>query len=378
MFSNSTIMISQEIARRTTETASRRFYRPELDALRFFAFLAVLVHHGPDSTGLFSLARRAGGFGLSMFFLLSAYLITELLLREREQTGTIAWNLFFTRRALRIWPLYYAALVAAFFIARIPPHRYWISRSGIAGMSFFVVNWFTLGRPLGPLIGPLWSISVEEQFYIIWPPVIRAGGRKLALVAAILFTVFAALWLWIFSGKGRLLWYDTPVEFLFFAAGVIIAVAKHGNQTDRMRGAIRSVLLIVGLISLVVAARAGVGTDDVQGLRGDRIYVGYGAAVAGCALIFSAVLGMSAIPRPLIYLGKISFGLYVFHAGFLDLSELLATRLKLAPSSFSYMLIVDSIALLLCVIAAHASYRYFEMPFLKLKERFEVVRSRPV
>jgi peptidoglycan/LPS O-acetylase OafA/YrhL len=133
-------MISQE-TRRTTQTASTRFYRPELDALRFFAFLAVLVHHGPSSTGIFNLASHAGGFGLSMFFLLSAYLITELLFREREQTGTIAWRLFFTRRALRIWPLYYAALAAAFFIARIPPHRFWISRAGIAGMSFFMVNW---------------------------------------------------------------------------------------------------------------------------------------------------------------------------------------------------------------------------------------------
>jgi peptidoglycan/LPS O-acetylase OafA/YrhL len=90
--------------------AGRRFYRPELDALRFFAFLAVLLHHGPTPGHFLRLARAAGGYGLSMFFLLSAYLITELLLREREQSGRIAWGLFFARRALRIWPLYYAAL----------------------------------------------------------------------------------------------------------------------------------------------------------------------------------------------------------------------------------------------------------------------------
>src|ERR1019366_7648286 len=128
-------MTAHKIASGTVKAAGR-FYRPELDALRFFAFLAVFLHHGP-SYGLFDLVTRAGGFGLSMFFLLSAYLITELLFREREQTGTIAWKLFFTRRALRIWPLYYAALAGGFFISRIAPHRFRLSGAGVAGMTFF-------------------------------------------------------------------------------------------------------------------------------------------------------------------------------------------------------------------------------------------------
>src|ERR1700722_6435581 len=89
---------------------AKRFYRPELDALRFFAFLGVLLHHGPKPQGFLTVVSDAGSFGLLMFFLLSAYLITELLFREREQTGTISWKHFFVRRALRIWPLYYAAL----------------------------------------------------------------------------------------------------------------------------------------------------------------------------------------------------------------------------------------------------------------------------
>lgn len=91
---------------------THRFYRPELDVLRFFAFLAVLIHHGPYAPGVPNLFRRMGGFGLSMFFLLSSFLITELLVREREQTKTVNWKAFFVRRALRIWPLYFAALMA--------------------------------------------------------------------------------------------------------------------------------------------------------------------------------------------------------------------------------------------------------------------------
>ena len=87
-------MIAQQITSGAGHKTARRFYRPELDALRFFAFLGVLVCHGPRPRGFPDFVSRFGGFGLSMFFLLSAYLITELLLREREQSGRVDWGLF--------------------------------------------------------------------------------------------------------------------------------------------------------------------------------------------------------------------------------------------------------------------------------------------
>src|SRR3954463_14084740 len=99
------------------------FYRPELDALRFFAFFAVFVHHTlpHDPTkyaaqhlpGFLAVVAGAGAFGVDLFFLLSAYLITSLLLRERRQTGKIAVRAFYLRRILRIWPLYFFALLVA-------------------------------------------------------------------------------------------------------------------------------------------------------------------------------------------------------------------------------------------------------------------------
>ena len=92
---------------------SKRFYRPELDAVRFLAFMAVFLHHclpiQPNGSWKVSFTM-ACGFGLSVFFTLSAYLITTLLLRERAQTGTVSLPLFYKRRILRIWPLYFLAL----------------------------------------------------------------------------------------------------------------------------------------------------------------------------------------------------------------------------------------------------------------------------
>jgi peptidoglycan/LPS O-acetylase OafA/YrhL len=352
----------------------KSFYKPELDALRFAAFAGVLVHHGPYAPGLAEVVIMLGGFGLSMFFLLSAYLITELLLRERAQTGTVAWSLFFARRALRIWPLYYTSLAVAILIGLANPH-FPVNGVGAAGMSFFIVNWVLGGAHLG-FAGSLWSISVEEQFYLIWPPIVRAGGKRLVLIASIVFVVGAGVWLWVFAGKGWQLWYDTPVEFLFFGAGAVVALATRGEARARSCTS-RAAILIAGLLLLVAGARiGGIGTAGIIGLTHARLYFGYGAAVAGCTAILVGFLGMRHVPRALIYLGKISYGLYVFHEGALFLAQWSTAPLKLLPASAVHMLAVDTLALLICIPSAHLSYQYFEKPFLKLKQRFEVVESR--
>lgn len=371
-------MIAQQITSGAGHKTARRFYRPELDALRFFAFLGVLVCHGPRPRGFPDFVSRFGGFGLSMFFLLSAYLITELLLREREQSGRVDWGLFFIRRALRIWPLYFAALAVGIIMARILPHRFPIAGSGIAAMSLFVANWIPVTR-LGGLLFPLWTISIEEQFYLIWPPIIKLGGKTAALAASIIFAISAAIWMWIFSGKGFYLWFDTPVQFSFFAAGAIIALVLHGNRPALLKllnGVTRSGLLIVGLFALAIATRFGRIMPEIQ-LHDCHALPGYGTAAVGCALVFIATFGISNVPRALTYFGKISYGLYVFHPGGLILSNSLASLLKLQRSSLLRMFIIDGLSLLLCIVAAHISYRYFERPFLRLKERFEVIHSRP-
>ena len=356
----------------------KRFYRPELDALRFFAFLAVLLHHGPQGRHFLWVVCSAGGYGLSMFFLLSAYLITELLLREREQTETIAWGRFFVRRALRIWPLYYGAIAVAIIISRIPPHHFPLSRVAIAVMALFVANCTKLAPSLGIFLGPLWSISIEEQFYLMWPPVIKFGGKRLAFIMSVVFVMSTGVWLHVFSKKGWLLWYDTPVEFLFFAGGAIIAIATRGNRLHGMNRIRRGALMISGLFVLLLAAHFGyVGTDLVPGATTTRLYIKYAGGVAGCVVIFLAVLGMSNVSRSLIYLGKISYGLYVFHSGMLQISMRLTKPLRLASHSAANLFLVDGIALLLCILVAHLSYRHFEKPFIKLKERHAVILSRP-
>src|SRR4051812_38011880 len=166
---------------------SKRFYRPELDALRFFAFLCVFAFHwmdyvpvDPKTQPTLVAVLTAGAFGVPVFFLLSSFLIVELLLREREQTGDIHIKSFYVRRILRIWPLYFAVfyglIALGYFLPNVATKDY---RAWIA-FTFFAGNWFIMrhGWIAGP-IDPLWSIAVEEQFYIAVPLLLKIGGRKL-------------------------------------------------------------------------------------------------------------------------------------------------------------------------------------------------------
>ena len=211
---------------------------------------------------------------------------------------------------------------------------------------------------------------------MIWPPIIKFGGKRLAFAASAVFVILAVIWLAVFSRRGWLLWYDTPVEFLYFAAGAILALITRGGS-PRVSNAARAGFLMGGLFLMGIAAYFGrVGMDETPGLA--RLLTRYGVSVAACALVFLALLGISHVPRALVHLGKISYGLYVFHLGALQLTERLVAPLKLGTDSVISMIVVDSIALGFTVLVAHLSYQYFEKPFIKAKERFAVIQSRPV
>jgi peptidoglycan/LPS O-acetylase OafA/YrhL len=169
-----------------------RYYRPELDALRFFAFLCVFFFHAgayvsidPVKYEWLSRVRAVGLFGVPIFFLLSAFLITQLLFSERERTGRIHIPSFYMRRILRIWPLYFTAFFGLAFLNQFwpgigtdDPHA-WIAFTLLCG------NWYIFHHGwLAPSVDPLWSVSIEEQFYLIIPLLAARGGRQAVKITA--------------------------------------------------------------------------------------------------------------------------------------------------------------------------------------------------
>ena len=173
-------------------TNAPRYYRPELDALRFVAFLSVFLFHGMEyyiPSAFLDVEKFhlpwIGQWGVPLFFFLSAFLIVELLLRERDSTGSVHLGAFYLRRILRIWPLYFGVYwgfaLLNIWVPRINPG------TGITWpwFTFFFANQYIAhhGWIAGP-VDPLWSISVEEQFYLLIPIVTALGGRRaLSLVS---------------------------------------------------------------------------------------------------------------------------------------------------------------------------------------------------
>ncbi len=159
-----------------------RFYRPELDIIRFLAFFGVFVSHSvPVRMRFLHQLSSMGAMGMSLFFVLSSFLITELLRLEKQRTNTINISAFYIRRVLRIWPLYFLFIAFAVIIGSIWP-EFNVPGRAIIAMLLLSGNWYVvLVGYLPKLLVPLWSISLEEQFYLVWPTLCRRLG-KVALI----------------------------------------------------------------------------------------------------------------------------------------------------------------------------------------------------
>jgi peptidoglycan/LPS O-acetylase OafA/YrhL len=371
-----------------------RFYHPELDMLRFFAFLSVFISHllpGEPPAQVHGLSsviwnsvlaiKDAGNFGVCIFFLLSSYLITELLRRERLQTKDTHLKSFYVRRVLRIWPLYFAVLllfvVGGLFCVplRIQPGR-------VLAYILLVGNWYMVVQPLttGPLRS-LWSISVEEQFYVTWPFMIKIGGMRCIQSVSLALIPVSFLTIYITSLHQDHLdvtvWLNSLVQFQFFALGALLAIRLSGKSLE-LSPRYRGTLLLVGMLLWLVAS--GVCRIKRAGFTPapSVMCAGYAVAALGSVSIFLAVLGIASrkLPQFPIYLGKISYGLYVFHEIGLSLSGALRKAAGLTSHTVAFFLLNGILAFGITVLLAMLSYKYIESPCLRLKKRFTFVESR--
>ncbi|MEO5923521.1 MAG: acyltransferase [Bryobacteraceae bacterium] len=329
---------------------SNRFHRPELDVLRFGAFFMVFLHHALPhasaeyTTGgaIFAAVARSGALGVDLFFALSSYLITELLLREHRATGGLNIAAFYTRRILRIWPLYYFALLLLAPLKRFLDPNDTLPASYLAGFALLSGNWMCAfaGYPASSF-ALLWSVSIEEQFYLAWPWLIRSSVQHIGTYAWIMLAI-ASITRVALAANGTLhpgVWCNTLARLDPIAAGVLLASYLQGKVPAEGR----PVFIGIGAAGLLVIG--GFGPHDGWGSL-----LTYPAAAASAVAMLYGTLGMKG-NRALGYLGKISFGLYVFHVAVIEITGPIA-------------------ALPLTIAIAALSYRYLETPFLRLKARF--------
>jgi peptidoglycan/LPS O-acetylase OafA/YrhL len=325
-------------------------HRPELDGLRGIAILIVLGAH----TGVPGFAPGGGGAGVTLFFVLSGYLITSLLLAEKARTGRVDLRAFYIRRALRLFPALAAVLlvVVVLAVAGLMPKAAAEGvdyRVVVLGVIFYVVNWVAVaGQSIG-MLGHAWSLAVEEQFYILWPTLLLFGLRfgRTRLVFAILLLAFL----------------DTPYRLVLDLNGgfmhVFVGTDSRGDAL--LLGCVLALLETrwhvavgwAGLVGLVIVAALWPGDP---GLGMQVMFIPAAAivstlAVAGCPTILAW--------RPLAFVGKISYGLYLWHGLVIwwDLPWPVAIPLSIAIACLSYFAM--------------------ERRFLRLKDRFGRARPGP-
>jgi peptidoglycan/LPS O-acetylase OafA/YrhL len=369
-------------SRRARVTGS--FYRPELDGLRALAFFAVFVSHGVVADAAFWQAKagaalgpwiagaiRGGRFGVDLFFVLSAYLITEILLRERHARGTIDVKAFWARRILRIWPLYFVFVVAALLLAPRVMVLEQLSPGYRIAFLAFAGNWAVALYGFQPsVLMHLWSVSIEEQFYLTWPLVTHGlPPRRLRAATVCLVPIAIATRVYLIAAHGSGLddsvWCNTVARLDPIALGALLAMVLDGRVPALRPSSARLALALGAAVTVVANRYDAVFTMPVPGA------LAYAAIALGCAAMVAGAMSLGArslLATPaLVYLGKISYGLYVFHFFFV---RLVSQRF---PSAFAPLL-----ALAGTVAAAAASYRWLESPFLRLKSRFaRGAASRP-
>jgi peptidoglycan/LPS O-acetylase OafA/YrhL len=390
MSTSAVVSPTLELNNERDDAGSHRFYRPELDSLRFFAFLLVFCRHSLYAVaGLGWLGRTVrhvsigGAFGVDLFFILSAYLITELLRRERAATGSIAVRAFYVRRLLRIWPLYFIFLAFCFFTRHLAPPPATLPNPAVAAYALFAGNWYMAyvasHVPFISPMAPLWSVSVEEQFYLIWPLVVRMCRHRQLLAIAVIICglsliiqaiLFHAQWIF------HAIWFNSFVHAGAIGIGIISALVLEG-RVPTIRPIARILMLCGGAALLAVAHGwfhfENTYSSPVMGIAA------FGCGIGGACTLFYAFLGAPQDGpklfrwRPFVYLGRISYGLYVFHVAALELVKYVALRsVGRCPPWERF-----SVALPITIILAWLSYRWLETPFLRFKDRLSIVKAGP-
>jgi peptidoglycan/LPS O-acetylase OafA/YrhL len=340
----------------------------QLDALRAFAVLGVLVSHWIPNHLL-----PVGIWGVRLFFVLSGFLITGILLQARDDAEAVGipsgrvLAAFYARRFLRIFPLYYATLALA---AVVNP----ANRPNIFWFATYTQNVLFAIDGESRQMSHFWSLAVEEQFYLVWPWIVlfvpRRRLRAIIIIAVILGPVSKTVALWWFGMSPYAAAVLPTSSFDTLGTGGLLAFVLH-NGRDRpeyVRGWVR-VALWFGAGLLIAAALLG-WTGVTKGIW--DVFDDLASSVAFAGLVGAATFGFTGRVgrllelRPLREIGKVSYGIYVLHMFAPGQVAKVAGWIRLDPS----LVASPWIWLGTTLIASFASWHLFELPINNLKRHF--------
>jgi peptidoglycan/LPS O-acetylase OafA/YrhL len=360
---------------------------PELDTLRGVAIISVVFFHGftPYEMAGFSgyaraflFATRWGFLGVNLFFVLSGFLITGILLDSKAKPRY--YQRFYIRRALRILPAYCLLLLLLLLLPRLGLVGRHVSWSFV-GLSFIYLSNFTnfFGVPMQ--YGPLWSLAVEEHFYLLWPAGVRNLSRKWLACGALAVLVASPVLRGIMFSHGHTAegWY-TPLVADGLASGALLAVLCRTLLSERRAmKRFAAFCLVASAVTMGLGSRAGLFSPTSllgASLRRTLFSVLF-TGMLSAALLLGTSRWARVVHRPVLqFFGEISYGLYLVHTLVFDLTDRFAMRFapriaRLAAQGYFPMMVIRFVlAGGAATLLAFLSRRYFEERFLRLKDRW--------
>lgn len=352
---------------------NKTIHLPGLNGLRAIAALSVMWGHTFQSDfgnwGVEGFALPVVVDGVTLFFVISGFLITYLLLNEQEQSHTISIPKFYMRRVLRIWPIYYLYLLVAVLVTSTG------NNPNIWYYCFFTANIpFILTAGIWPIVH-YWSIGVEEQFYLFWPWLVKfTRGKNMRL----LITAVGVCVVWLICKWGIYVTQGTTTVYRFFAVtrfdcmmlGAVGAILYFMKKELFLRVFQNRVL---GLLCFLLLLFSQPWAELIPAPIRPQVIA-----------TLSLVCIVSQLGHPIInlennvcdFVGKISYGIYVIHPLLIYLLSMLYRNATIQlPRGLSIVLIYFVVTAV-TIVVAWISYRFFESPFLRLKNKFAIVHSR--
>lgn len=371
----------------------KSIYFENLDGLRFLSFLAVLLFHSfyTESTEILNNPNykaitkifSSGFLGVNFFFVLSGFLITYLLFAEFEKNQKINIFSFYIRRILRIWPLYILIVIIGFIgwpIFKNMFNESFVEKSNWLYYIFFTSN-FEVAiikiLPSSAILGILWSIAIEEQFYLIWPHLTKHFKKGSFVLLCCLIIVASIIFRFYYRDDYSIIYYHTLSVISDMAIGGLIAYFAFFNNTFLnwviKRPRYQIILLYVVTFSLIYFKKQLFGYEGIPIVM-ERVIFGllFGSILLEQNYCKNSLFKLSKI-KILSLLGKYTYGLYMYQFIGIVLALRISKILGTNQTLYGVILLETLLALIFTIIIAVVSYYVLEKRFLKLKDTFSKI-----
>jgi peptidoglycan/LPS O-acetylase OafA/YrhL len=366
-----------------------RIFFPNLDGLRFIAFISVFFHHTilPEyfdktmSSGVykFIFAQKINGaLGVNLFFVLSGFLITYLLINEKEKFSKIHILNFYTRRVLRIWPLYFLIVIIGFFIFPIVKKMMGASVHETATLPFYIlfISNFQIiqkGFPDSVMLGVLWSVGIEEQYYIIWPLLLSFISKKYLPKILLLLIACTLVFRYMHSANYLVVYLNTfsvLSDMMIGGLAAYLIFYSQGFKNFISRLSKKAIISIYIVGATLIIFNYKIFTTGIS-ITFERL---------AYSLFFAFIILEQNFAEHSFYKisnnkflskwGAYTYGLYCLHFPAIIISHIFSENILKLHNQLALMAIDYRLGIGLAMLMAYLSYKFYETPFLKLKNRF--------